>query len=85
MLRETEVMKTAESRTVNMINDLMSKPSVVLQDVEVCTAGGSSDLFSHWEQLRQALIRDVCELFSVVLWDYKLECYTRVSSCIHYD
>lgn len=47
-------------------------PAVNIHIVVVC-AGGSSDLFRHWQELLEAVVRDVGQLGAMVLRDHELE------------
>lgn len=57
---------------MDVINDLVGNPAVVLQDVEVLCTRGEGDLLCHGEQLGQGVIGDVRELLAVVLGNDEL-------------
>lgn len=59
--------------TVNVVDDLVSNPAVVLQDVEVLGAGSEGNLLGYREELGQRVIRNVCELLAVMLGNDELE------------
>lgn len=59
--------------TVNVVDDLVSNPAVVLQDVEVLGAGSKGNLLGYREELGQRVIRNVCELLAVMLGNDELE------------
>jgi hypothetical protein len=57
---------------VNVVNQLVRNPAVVLQDVEVLDSNGVGDLLCNRKELCQGVVRDVCELLAVELGDDEL-------------
>jgi hypothetical protein len=57
---------------VNVVNQLVRNPAVVLQDVEVLHSNGVGDLLCHGKELCQGVVGDVCELLAVELGNDKL-------------
>jgi hypothetical protein len=42
-----------------MVDNLMGKPSIVLQDIVVLSPTCTGQLLDHWQNLAQLVIRDV--------------------------
>lgn len=57
---------------MDVVDDLVGNPAVVLQDVEVLCTRGEGDLLCHGEQLGQGVIGNVRELLAVVLGNDEL-------------
>ena len=55
--------------TVNVVDELVGEPSVVLEDIVLLCAGGDGDLFSDGEQFVQVLVGDIVQLGAVELGD----------------
>ena len=75
---------TASQRTVNVVDDLVSDPAIVLQDVEVLGADSGGNLLRDREQLRKGVVRDVCELLAVVLGDDELGVLLSILGVLSY-
>lgn len=58
--------------TVHVVNDLVSNSAIVLQDVEVLSTDCGGNLLCNREELGQSVIRNICELCTMVLRDNKL-------------
>jgi hypothetical protein len=57
---------------VNVVNQLVRNPTIVLQDIEVLHSNGVGDLLCNGKELCQGVVRDVCELLAVELGNDKL-------------
>lgn len=58
--------------TMNVVDELMSHPAVVLQDVEILCARSSRNLLRHWKQLLKTVVRDVGKLGTMIFWNDQL-------------
>ena len=57
---------------MDMVNDLMGDPAVVLKNVEVLCSNSGGDLLCNGEELGERVVRDVCELLAVELGNDEL-------------
>jgi len=64
---------TQTSLTVDMVDNLVRNPAVVLQDIKVLRTNGSGNFLGDGQQLSQRVVGDVCELLAVVLGDDELD------------
>lgn len=56
-----------------MVDNLMGKPSIVLQKIVIPRSTSTSQLFDHWQNLAQLVVRDVGQFCSMMLWYHKLK------------
>lgn len=54
-----------------MVDFLVSNTAIVLQNVIVLRARRLHQLLHNWQDLRKLIIRDICQLLAVGLWDYE--------------
>jgi len=54
---------------VYVVHYLMCQSAIVLQNVVVLRTNSRCQLLHYWEYFAQLVVRDVCELRAVMLWD----------------
>lgn len=54
-----------------MINLLMRNPPIILQHIIILRTRRLHDLLNHRQDLRKLIIRDICQLLSMVFWNYQ--------------
>ena len=66
------LIRLGDNMKVHMINQLMRRSPIVLQNIVVNGARGLCDALGHAEDLRQVLVGDVRQLDAVVFGDHEL-------------
>lgn len=63
---------------MNVINLLMRQPTVVLQDIVVLGTRCFGNALRNGEDLGETVVRDVCQLCTVVFGDDKLQAISAI-------